>query len=58
MSPEIGDTDMRDPIVRAAAHPWWANLDEHAHRYILSETGNVMANGSSCCVIPAIFVVF
>src|SRR5271166_4703991 len=47
MSPEIGDTDMRDPIVRAAAHPSRAILDAPARRYRLSETGNVTANGSS-----------
>src|SRR6202043_1363472 len=47
MSPEIGDTDMLDPIVRAAAHPSRAILDAPARRYRLSETGNVTANGSS-----------
>src|SRR5271156_4083969 len=46
MSPEIGDTDMLDPIVRAAAHPSRAILDAPARRYRLSETGNVKANGS------------
>src|SRR5208337_3698342 len=45
MSPEIGDTDMLDPIVRAAAHPSRAILDAPAPRYRLSETGNVTANG-------------
>jgi hypothetical protein len=30
MSPEIGDTDMLDPIVRAAAHPSRAILDAPA----------------------------
>ena len=46
MSPEIGDTDMRDPIVRAVAHPSRAILDAPARRYRLSETENVTANGS------------
>ena len=45
MSPEIGDTDMLDPIVRAAAHPSRAILDAPAPRYRLSEIGNVTANG-------------
>src|SRR5580693_3065470 len=47
MSPEIGDTDMLDPIVRAAAHPSRAILGAPARRYRLSETGNMTANGSS-----------
>jgi hypothetical protein len=47
MSPEIGDTDMLDPIVRAAARPSRAILDVPARRHRLSETGNVTANGSS-----------
>jgi hypothetical protein len=47
MIPEIGDTDMLDPIVRAAAFPSRAIPDAPARRYRLSETGNVTANGSS-----------
>ena len=38
---------MLDPIVRAAAHPSRAILDEPARLYRLSETGNVTANGSA-----------